>query len=393
MALTSPGVEVSIVDESQYLPAAPASIPLVVLATASNKADPTSTGIAQATTPANAGKMYRITSQRDLVTLYGNPFFYTSAAGTALQGYELNEYGLLAAYSALGISNQVFVLRADIDLASLVGSTGRPTGAPTNGAYWADTTSSTWGINEFNSVTGAFTAKSPIVISDATSLVGGVAGGAPLASIGTIGDYAVVAIFNYDEPTAATAPQYYYKDVNNAWRVVGSADWQNAWPTLQGSVANPTLTGGDSFQIVLSGTNSATITVAAAPNNTVAQVASDINALGFEYLTASTSDSKLTLYSAQTGGTDAPYFIRLNNAVGTVLTDLGFPNATTTGLQPELTYGTSAQQPLWQSGQAQPAPTGSVWVKVDGTGLQPVISEAALSLMSGVLPMPEIKLS
>ena len=374
MALTSPGVEVSIVDESQYLPAAPASIPLVVLATASNKADPTSTGIAQATTPANAGKMYRITSQRDLVTLYGNPFFYTSAAGTALQGYELNEYGLLAAYSALGISNQVFVLRADIDLASLVGSTGRPTGAPTNGAYWADTTSSTWGINEFNSVTGAFTAKAPIVISDATSLVGGVAGGAPLASIGTIGDYAVVAIFNYDEPTAATAPQYYYKDVNNAWRVVGSADWQNAWPTLQGDTANPTLTGGDSFQIVLSGTNSATITIAAAPNNTLAQVASDINALGFEYLTASTSDSKLTLYSAQTGGTDAPYFIRLNNASGTVLTDLGFPNATTTGLQPELTYGTSAQQPLWQEGQAAPRPTGSVWIKVAGTGLQPVVS-------------------
>ena len=248
MALTSPGVEVSIIDESQYLPGATASIPFFLLATAQDKADPTSTATAAATTSANAGKLYRVTSQRDLVTLYGNPFFYTASNGTPLQGYELNEYGLLAAYSALGISNQVFVLRADIDLASLVGSTGRPTGAPTNGAYWADTTSSTWGINEFNSVTGAFTAKAPIVISDATSLVGGVAGGAPLASIGTIGDYAVVAIFNYDEPTAATAPQYYYKDVNNAWRVVGSAAWQNAWPTLQGDTANPTLTGGDSFQ-------------------------------------------------------------------------------------------------------------------------------------------------
>ncbi len=374
MALTSPGVEVSIVDQSQYLPAAPASIPLVVLATASNKADPTSTGIAQATTPANAGKMYRITSQRDLVTLYGNPFFYTSAAGTALQGYELNEYGLLAAYSALGISNQVFCLRADIDLASLVGSTGRPTGAPTNGAYWVDTTNSTWGINEFNSTTGAFTSKAPIVISDVTSLVGGVAGGAPLQSIGTIGDYAVVALFNYNQPTATTAPQYYYKDVTNSWRVVGSAAWQNAWPTLQGATANPTLTGGDSFNIILSGSSSATITIASAPNNTLAQVVSDINALGFEYLTASASNSKLTLYSAQTGGDDAPYFIRLNGEVGTVLTDLGFPEATTTGLQPQLTYGTSAQQPLWQEGQAGPRPTGSVWIKVAGTGLQPVVS-------------------
>ena len=372
MALTSPGVEVTIVDESQYLPAAPASIPLVLLATATNKADPTSTGIAQATTPANAGKLYRITSQRDLVTLYGNPFFYTSAAGTALQGYELNEYGLLAAYSALGISNQVFCLRADIDLASLVGSTGRPTGAPTNGAYWVDTTNSTWGINEFNATTGAFTAKTPIVISDVTSLVGGVAGGAPLASIGTIGDYAVVSIFNYAQPTATTAPQYFYKNVSNAWVAVGSAAWQNAWPTLQGSIANPTLTEGDSFDIRMVN-STATITIAAAPNNTLAQVVSDINALGWTYLTASSTNSKLTLYSAQTGGDDAPYFVRLENGVGTVLADLGF-SATTTGLQPQLTYGTSAQQPLWQSGQNAPRPTGSVWIKVSGTGLQPVVS-------------------
>ena len=372
MALTSPGVEVTIVDESQYLPAAPASIPLIVLATATNKADPTSTGIAQATTAANAGKMYRITSQRDLVTLYGNPFFYTSGAGTPIQGYELNEYGLLAAYSALGISNQVFCLRADIDLASLVGSTGRPTGAPTNGAYWVDTTNSTWGINEFNATTGAFTAKSPIVITDLTSLVGGVAGGAPLQSIGTIGDYAVVALFNYNQPTATTAPQYYYKNTNNAWIAVGSSAWQNAWPTLQGTVANPTLTQGDSFDIILSGTNSATISISA--TNTLAQVVSDINALGWEYLTASSANSKLTLYSAQTGGDDSPYFIRLNNGVGTVLADLGFSQAVTTSQQPQLTYGTSAQQPLWQSGQNAPKPTGSVWIKVSGTGLQPDVS-------------------
>ena len=165
MALTSPGVHVTVVDESQYLAGAPASVPFFLFATAENKADPTSTATAAATTSANAGKLYTITSQRDLVTLYGNPFFYTSSAGTPIQGYELNEYGLLAAYSALGITNQVYALRADIDLASLVGSTGRPTGAPTNGAYWLDATDSTWGINEWNATTEAFTAKTPIVIT------------------------------------------------------------------------------------------------------------------------------------------------------------------------------------------------------------------------------------
>ena len=34
-------------------------------------------------------------------------------------GYKLNEYGLLAAYSALGLSNQLFAIRADVDLNQL----------------------------------------------------------------------------------------------------------------------------------------------------------------------------------------------------------------------------------------------------------------------------------
>ena len=108
MALVSPGVEVTIIDQSQYLPAPTNSIPLIVLATARNKADPTGTGVAVGTTTANAGKLFQVTSQRDLVTIYGNPFFYTTSTGTPIQGYELNEYGLLAAYSALGVTNRVY---------------------------------------------------------------------------------------------------------------------------------------------------------------------------------------------------------------------------------------------------------------------------------------------
>jgi len=135
MSLVSPGVEVTIIDQSQYLPAPTNSIPFALLATAQDKANPNGTGIASATTAANANKLYLVTSQRDLVTLYGNPFFYSSTDGTPIQGYELNEYGLLAAYSALGVTNQLYALRADIDLASLVGSAGRPTGNPNNGAW------------------------------------------------------------------------------------------------------------------------------------------------------------------------------------------------------------------------------------------------------------------
>lgn len=375
MALTSPGVEVSIIDESQYLPGATASIPFFLVATAQDKADPTSTATAAATTSANAGKLYRITSQRDLVSLYGNPFFYTASNGTPLQGYELNEYGLLAAYSSLGISNQVFVLRADVDLASLVGSTGRPTGAPTDGSFWLNTTSSTWGINEFNETTGAFKPCTPIVISDSTLL----SIGTPLQSVGSIGDYAVVSIPNYRNPNNDNAPTYWYKNSQNTWVSLDSDEWFKAWPSITAPTSNPTLTQGDTINLVVNSTNLVTLTVAAAPNNTITQLAADINALGWAYISAAVVNNKLEIYSAQTGGDQGspefPFFIRLNGATGTIFTDLGFTGSTVTGFQPRAYYGTSAQQPLWQTGQAQPAPTGSVWIKVDGTGLQPVISE------------------
>ena len=370
MALVSPGVEVTVIDEAQYLPAPTNSIPFILLATAQNKADPTSTRVAAGTTAANANKLFRVTSQRDLVTLYGNPFFYTTSNGTPIQGYELNEYGLLAAYSALGVTNTVYCLRADIDLASLVGQTGRPTGNPDDGTYWLDTTDSTWGIYEFDQTTGQFSVQTPFIISD-SSLV---SGGAPVQSVGNIGDYAVIAIPTYDYPSASTAKQFFYKDSSNQWVALGTADWLASWPTVQGSESNPTLTPGDTITINISGTLSATVAVQGSPNNVVSVLASDINALGYTYLSAEVVGGKLQIYSAQTGG-DAvgPYNLQISGS-GTLLSDLGISAGTY--YQPGLGYGTSAQQPLWSVGQQYPRPSGSVWIKIGtaGNGLNPVIS-------------------
>ena len=41
MALVSPGIEVKVVDESQYASTAVGTVPMLVIATASNKNDPT----------------------------------------------------------------------------------------------------------------------------------------------------------------------------------------------------------------------------------------------------------------------------------------------------------------------------------------------------------------
>ena len=382
MALVSPGVEVDIIDQSQYLPAPLNSIPFVLLATATNKSDPSGTGIAQGTTPANAGKLYQVTSQRDLVTLYGTPTFYTTSIGTPIQGDELNEYGLLAAYSALGASNNIYCLRADIDLASLQASTGRPTGDPADGTYWLNTAQSTWGIFQFSATTGQFTAQTPIVITDSALI----SGGFPLTSLGAIGNYAVNAIPTYATPTSGTAGQMFYKAPNNTWVVVGTSDWMDAWPTVQGTQSSPSLTMGDTLTLNINGLALAGATITVLSGWVLDDLVSAINNLQFGYLTALNSSNRLVLFMAQDS-------LPLNSSIqilgtGTILADLGI----TAGLyyQPAVSWGTSAQQPLWQTGQSVPRPTGSVWFKIGaaGSGLNSVVSywnEVALSWISNTV--------
>jgi len=388
MALSSPGVEVDIIDQSQYLPAPTNSVPLVILATAQNKADPSGTAVAPGTTAANAGKLFQVTSQKDLVDLYGVPFFYTTSNGTPIQGYELNEYGLLAAYSLLGATNRCYVLRADIDLASLVGSTSRPTSPVADGTYWLNTTLSNWGIYQFNATTGTFTLKTPIVISDATSLSGGI----PLSSIGNIGDYAIVAV----EPTISfgnyttNTGTYYFKANNNAWVRVGSRPWLNQWPTVQGTVTNPTLTAGDTFTINSNGQFSFTVTVPNSPNNNLAGLVNAINSGGtyngsdgVSYINAAAISGKLNIYSVEaTAGSDS-YAIELTTATG-VLDDLGI--APGVYYQPQAVYGTSAEMPLWTSSQSEPHPTGSVWIKIgaSGVGLTPSVARYSTTSASWI---------
>lgn len=377
MALVSPGVEVSIIDQSQYLPAAQNSVPLVVLATAQNKANAAGDGVAQATTSANAGKLYLVTSQRDLVNLYGTPFFYTTTNGTPIQGYELNEYGLLAAYSLLGVTNRAYILRADVDLASLVGQTGRPVGTPANGSYWLDTSATTWGIYEFNQTTGKFTNKLPVVITDASDLTGG----EPNQSLGNIGDYAVIALDNKGEDPVTGLKTYYYKNNSNVWVAIGGQDWKRSWPTMQGTNSNPTLNVGDTITFNWSGSYNFTVTVSDAGGGygNVTQLAQDINNLGYGYLTAANISGKLTVYLYTS---ELNQYLQVISSTGTVLEDVGIN--TGSYYQPTVAWGTAAQMPLWTSSQAEPRPSGSVWIKVGaaGTGLAPAISSYSSALGS-----------
>jgi len=171
--LVSPGVQVSIIDQSAYGTSGPGTIPLIIIATAANKIQPGSTSaIATGTLPANAGDLYLITSQRDALQTFGNPTFYSSA-GTVQYNNELNELGLFSLYTYLGIATNAYVIRADVDLDQLVPTTTTPTGPTANGTYWLDLVDSTWGIFQSNgNINPAYSWQNqkPLIIVDPTKL-------------------------------------------------------------------------------------------------------------------------------------------------------------------------------------------------------------------------------
>ena len=395
MALVSPGVQVTIVDQSQYLPATANSVPLLILATAQNKSDPTSTNVAAGTTLANANKLYQVTSQRDLVTLFGNPFFYKTTNGTPIHGYELNEYGLLAAYSLLGVTNGCFILRADINLASLVGQISRPDGAPMDGTYWLDTLNTSWGIYQFNATTSSFTNIQPIVITNTSDL----SAGKPKGSLGNVGSYAVVAIQPVNSDLQGGYNTYFYKTRFNTWVPVGSNAWKASIPAVTGTVSNPVLTAGDNFTITITpntGTQVSStpilVAVPASPNNNVSGLAAYINSAGITNVRAYNISGKLSLSLSSEGlsseGLNSS--ITIGTGSGTVLNDLGI--VPKSYCSPDLVYGTSAQMPLWSASQTNPHPTGSVWIKTSSAGNGLNLSLAQYSATIGSFSMIDVPL-
>jgi hypothetical protein len=349
MALVSPGVEVTVIDESNYVANEAGTVAAIIVATAQDKTAGSGTGTAAGTTAANAGKTYLISSQRDLVTTFGNPAFYQSATGTPIHGYEINEYGLMAAYSLLGVSNRAYVTRADIDLGELASSLSRPLGVPSNGTIWLDTGADTrWGIFEWSKTAGTFTNKVPTVITSASDLAGGV----PKTSIGAVGDYAIVA-------TNASNPAY-YKNRNNSWVLVGSASWQNSHATIASTTASPTLTNGNS--IVINGT---TVTLA---GTTITALKNDINTASITGVTADIHSNKLEIYatsSAASDGSTTDGKILLANGSGTILTDTGMTAGTYAS--PAIQQSAHFSVPEWKTTDTTPRPNGSVWVKTTAT--------------------------
>ena len=373
-ALVSPGVQVTVIDQSQYLPAATNSVPFFLIATAQNKVSGSGVGVAAGTLAATAGNLYLITSQRDLSATFGNPFFYKTTIGTPINGYELNEYGLLAAYSALGVTNRAYVMRANIDLTELTATLVRPTGAAPDGTFWLNTATSQWGIFEWDQTTGAFSVQVPTVITSTSELQGGV----PLQDYGTIGGYTVVATNTanpvyYKNGAVATVVSYNSStltDLYNTWVLVGSDEWKLSYPTIQGANAvTTTLTAGNTLVI-----NGVTVAVPVAPNNTVQGLSAIINSANITGVYSAVIDNKLCLFANSTatadGSTsdDGAIVITSVGSTSGLLTTLGL-TAGVTYYAPGLQQSPNYQNPRWRTTDATPRPTGSVWNKTTAANL------------------------
>jgi hypothetical protein len=382
MALNSPGVEVQVIDESFYVPAAPGTRPLLIVSSQQNKQNASGTGVAVGTLAANAGKPYLITSQRELVETFGTPLFYKDSSQNPIHGGELNEYGLQAAYSYLGVSNSAYVVRSDLDTKELIPQATAPGGNPVDGTYWFDTRNTRFGIFQWNGDKATvksgqtFSNQIPTVITDSTKV--DPANGFPLTSIGKIGDYAVVSI--------TTLNQIFYKNRGNNWVLLGSAEWAQSWPVVTSTAINPTtIKTGMSFYL-----NGTEIVVGA--TQSVAGIASLINNnMVIRGITAAVVDGRLEIYSD--GATDGAQqdstlsneiVISQGTAVGGkyLITPLGTDSilgiTTGTYLGPALQISRHTSVPVFKRKDLinktggsikQGRPSGSIWIKTTDVNL------------------------
>ena len=347
MALTSPGVEVSVINESFYVPSDAGTTPLFIVASSSDKTNGAGDGTAVGTTTANANTAYLISSQRELTETFGDPKFYTDASGNSLNGYELNEYGLQAAYSFLGVANRAFVLRANVDTAELVGSATAPTADPTDGTYWFDLASSSYGLFEWSQTNQSFTTITPTLITSTSDLVGGVSTGAPKTSIGVIGDYAI--------NTTHVTNKIYKKTASNTWVQVGSTAWNTSLPVFT-VASGTTVTSGQKIsingvEITYGGT--ALSDVATAIGSNVTNVTASVN---------STTGNLEIFHNGKALGdsTAGANTIRIEAVTGTALSDLGITAGTFNGAQ--LLQAAHTSRPTWKTADEN-RPNGSVWFK------------------------------
>ena len=373
MALTSPGVEVSVINESFYVPSDAGTTPLFIVASSQDKKNGAGSGTAAGTQTANANTVYLISSQRELTETFGDPKFYTDASANPLHGYELNEWGLQAAYSFLGVANRAYVLRANIDTNDLLGSANAPTARPVDGTYWFDLASSTYGIFEWSQSDQKFTAKTPTLITSVTDLVGNSSTAFPKTSIGSVGDYAI--------NTTHVSNKIYKKTASNTWVHLGSSAWHLSLPVFTVN-SGTTVTSGHNIQV-----NGVQVQTSGTALSDVATAFSSANVPGVSASVNSTTGNLEIFHNGLAFGDSTAGFntIRLEEGNGTLLSDLGLTAGTFN--TNKFLQASHTSRPTWKTADEN-RPSGSVWVKTtsanSGTNIVTKLYNATLGAFATV---------
>lgn len=215
--LQSPGVDVSLTDESAYSATSSGglqTVPLIIAAVQRNKQLPNGS-VASGTTSAAANKLQLVTSRNDFRQKFGLPYF-RNLNGTPVHGDETNEYGLNAAFNVLDTVNRAYVLPVDVDLKQLEGSANVPVREPKDGIHWLDISRTRLGLFMWDSTSNAWERQGAYVLNDApgTGDVQPLENGAadPRNTFGLNGDYAIV--------TSAT-PMIVWQKIGGAWLMLG----------------------------------------------------------------------------------------------------------------------------------------------------------------------------
>jgi hypothetical protein len=112
--LVSPGVSVTVTDESFFIPVSAPTVPLFFIATADDKVQPNGSSPAEGTM--EYGVIRTITSMDQSLKTYGVPRFLEDTNGAQYHGDARNEYGLFALNQFLGVGNRAYVVRANVNL-------------------------------------------------------------------------------------------------------------------------------------------------------------------------------------------------------------------------------------------------------------------------------------
>jgi Phage tail sheath C-terminal domain len=112
--LVSPGVSVSVINESFFIPVSAPTVPLFFVATREQKTG--TDNVTPAAGTLESSVVRTITSLSQSLATYGVPFFRNDTSGNEFHGDARNEYGLFALNQFLAVGNRAFVTRANIDL-------------------------------------------------------------------------------------------------------------------------------------------------------------------------------------------------------------------------------------------------------------------------------------